>query len=73
MTNLVKSAVLSETVHTRAPYWQDVPDEEWMDWRWQMSNRLNTADELAKVINLTESENTTMKKGWSQKYSKPTI
>jgi lysine 2,3-aminomutase len=27
-----------------------------MDWRWQMSNRLNSVEELGKVINLTESE-----------------
>ena len=45
-----------DKVHTRAPYWQDVPDEQWLDWRWQMSHRLNSVDEIAKVINLTESE-----------------
>jgi lysine 2,3-aminomutase len=45
-----------ETVYTRAPYWKDVPDEKWMDWRWQMANRLNTLEELELVINLTESE-----------------
>ena len=45
-----------DKVHTRAPYWQDVPDEQWLDWRWQMSHRLNRVDEIAKVINLTESE-----------------
>jgi lysine 2,3-aminomutase len=33
-----------------------VPDEKWNDWRWQMSNRLNTIDELSQVINLTEEE-----------------
>ena len=43
-------------VHTRAPYWLDVPDEKWLDWRWQMSNRLNSVDELEKVIRLTKSE-----------------
>lgn len=47
---------ITETVYTRAPYWHDVPDEKWMDWRWQMANRLNSVDELAKVINLTDSE-----------------
>ncbi|HEX6386113.1 MAG TPA: lysine 2,3-aminomutase, partial [Anaerolineae bacterium] len=47
---------ITDTVHTRAPYWQDVPDEKWMDWRWQMSNRLNSVEELGRVINLTESE-----------------
>ncbi len=47
---------ITETVFTRAPYWHDVPDEQWMDWRWQMSHRLNSVSELEKVINLTDSE-----------------
>jgi lysine 2,3-aminomutase len=49
------SPVLS-AVHTRAPYWQDIPDEKWMDWRWQMSNRLNKLEELEQIIELTASE-----------------
>ena len=28
-------------VSKRAPLYQDVPDEKWNDWRWQLSNRLN--------------------------------
>ncbi len=51
-----KSSVLKEKVFTRAPHWQDVPDELWMDWRWQMSHRLNNVDELDQVIKLTDSE-----------------
>jgi lysine 2,3-aminomutase len=47
---------LTKVVHTRAPYWKDVPDEEWMDWRWQMANRLNSVEELGRVIHLTDSE-----------------
>ncbi|GAB4279758.1 MAG: KamA family radical SAM protein [Candidatus Promineifilaceae bacterium] len=47
---------ITETVYTRAPYWQDVPDEKWMDWRWQLAHRLNTVEELEKVINLTDAE-----------------
>ncbi|MCP5094245.1 MAG: lysine 2,3-aminomutase [Chloroflexi bacterium] len=47
---------ITETVYTRAPYWHDISDEKWMDWRWQMANRLNTVAELEKVINLTDSE-----------------
>ena len=43
-------------VHTRAKYWQDVPDEKWLSWQWQMSNRLNGVEELEKVINLTDHE-----------------
>jgi hypothetical protein len=39
---------LTEPIYTRAPYWNDVPDEKWMDWRWQMSNRLNSVAELAR-------------------------
>ena len=34
----------------------DVPDNEWNDWKWQVANRLGTADEIAEVINLTEQE-----------------
>lgn len=47
---------LTDKVHTRAPYWADVPDEEWMNWRWQMAHRLNSVEELGRVINLTASE-----------------
>ncbi|HID52537.1 MAG TPA: lysine 2,3-aminomutase [Anaerolineae bacterium] len=51
-----KEKPLIDKVHTRAPYWQDVPDEKWLDWRWQMSHRLNSLEELEQVINLTPSE-----------------
>ncbi|MFH2103802.1 MAG: lysine 2,3-aminomutase [Chloroflexota bacterium] len=40
----------------RAPIYTDVPDEKWNDWRWQLSHRLNTAEEIEKVFPLTESE-----------------
>jgi lysine 2,3-aminomutase len=40
----------------RAKFYQDVPDEKWNDWRWQLSNRLNTVQELANVLELNESE-----------------
>ena len=42
-------------VSKRAPIYADVPDEKWNDWRWQLSHRLNTAEEIEKVIPLTES------------------
>ena len=51
-----KEKPLIDKVYTRAPYWQDVPDEKWLDWRWQMSHRLNSLEELERVINLTPSE-----------------
>lgn len=40
----------------RAPIWQDVPDEQWDDWRWQLAHRLNTAEEIGQVIQLQDSE-----------------
>jgi lysine 2,3-aminomutase len=43
--------------HTPRPaIWADVPDEQWNDWRWQLSHRLNTLEELEQIINLTPEE-----------------
>lgn len=36
--------------------WQDVPLEQWQDWRWQLSHRLNTVEDFAQVIRLTSDE-----------------
>ena len=43
-------------VSRRAPLWADVPAAQWDDWRWQLSHRLNSLDELASIINLTPEE-----------------
>jgi lysine 2,3-aminomutase len=43
-------------VSRRAAIWADVPDERWNDWRWQMSNRVNTVEEIGRVLNLTDDE-----------------
>jgi len=40
----------------RPEVWASVPDEKWNDWRWQLSNRLNSVEELEQVIHLTEGE-----------------
>jgi lysine 2,3-aminomutase len=41
----------------RPPHpWEHVPPEQWNDWRWQLSHRLNSIEDLEKVINLTPSE-----------------
>ncbi|MFN2188339.1 MAG: KamA family radical SAM protein [Candidatus Promineifilaceae bacterium] len=50
-----------DSVVTRAPYWRDVPDAQWLDWRWQMSHRLNSYEELDAVIRLTKSEKKALK------------
>lgn len=44
-------------VYTPRPaLWADVPQEKWDDWRWQLSNRLNSVEELSQVIELTPEE-----------------
>jgi hypothetical protein len=32
----------------RAPIWRDIPDEQWFDARWQLSQRINSTAELGK-------------------------
>ena len=32
-------------VSRRAPIYEDVPDEKWNDWRWQLSNRVNDLED----------------------------
>src|SRR5574341_200747 len=41
---------------SRPALWADVPDEKWDDWRWQLSHRLNSLEELSQIINLTPEE-----------------
>ncbi len=43
-------------VSRRAPKWEDVPDEKWNDWRWQLSNRVNDLGEIEEILNLTDDE-----------------
>lgn len=43
-------------ISKRAPIYKDVPDEQWNNWRWQLSNRLNSVEEISKVLTLTEHE-----------------
>lgn len=45
-----------QALETRRRVWGDVSDEKWNDWRWQLSHRLNSVDELARVLELTEDE-----------------
>jgi lysine 2,3-aminomutase len=40
----------------RAAVYSQVPDENWNNWRWQLSHRINTVEEFEKVIPLTDSE-----------------
>jgi lysine 2,3-aminomutase len=47
---------LNKFTSKRAPFYLDVPDEKWNDWRWQMANRLNSVEDFEKILKLTESE-----------------
>jgi lysine 2,3-aminomutase len=40
----------------RPAIWADVPDEQWDDWRWQLSHRVSTYEELSQFIHLTAEE-----------------
>ncbi|MCC6615917.1 MAG: lysine 2,3-aminomutase [Anaerolineae bacterium] len=48
-----------EPPHKRSPrpaLWADVPDAEWDDWRWQLAHRLNSLEDFARIIHLTDEE-----------------
>ncbi len=34
----------------RAAPWADVPDEQWDDWRWQLSHRVNDLAEIERIL-----------------------
>ncbi len=38
------------------PLWKDVTDEQWNDWKWQLTHTVNTLDDLGQVVHLTEKE-----------------
>ncbi|TFH37762.1 MAG: lysine 2,3-aminomutase [Anaerolineales bacterium] len=40
----------------RAAQFADVPDEQWLNWRWQLSHRLNTVEELEGILPLNKGE-----------------
>jgi lysine 2,3-aminomutase len=43
--------------HGSPPHpWEGVPLAQWGDWRWQLSHRLKTVEDLASVIHLTPEE-----------------
>ncbi len=47
---------VEEPPQHRATLWSDVSDQQWNDWRWQLTHRLNTAEDFARVICLTPEE-----------------
>jgi lysine 2,3-aminomutase len=47
---------LHSTWAMRPKIWQDVDQEIWSDWHWQLANRISTVDELAKIIDISKIE-----------------
>ncbi len=46
----------------RKELFPEVTDEQWNDWKWQVKNRVETLDQLKKLIDLTEEEEEGVKK-----------
>lgn len=38
--------------------WEDIPLEQWNDWRWQLTHRLSSLEDFARVLRLTPEEET---------------
>ncbi|MBS4537011.1 lysine 2,3-aminomutase [Clostridium sp. D2Q-11] len=36
--------------------WKNVKEEDWNDWQWQVRNRIDTIEDLKKIINITKEE-----------------
>lgn len=58
---MLEQEAVSETEEPPGKYapphpWRDVTPSQWDDWRWQISHRLNTIEELGQVIRLTAEE-----------------
>ncbi|PIY70273.1 lysine 2,3-aminomutase [Candidatus Roizmanbacteria bacterium CG_4_10_14_0_8_um_filter_36_36] len=43
-------------------YWQNVSDKDWMDYRWQIKNRVSEPKLLQKILNLTDKETKAIQK-----------
>jgi len=46
----------------RGSYWENVSDQDWNNWQWQLKNRITCVEELSKVIELCEEEQLEIKK-----------
>jgi lysine 2,3-aminomutase len=41
---------------TRHPFWNDVPNQLWQDWRWQRQHAVRTTAQLAELIEIPERD-----------------
>ena len=54
---------VNEFPSKRAPFYKDVPEDQWNDWRWQLSHRLNALEDFKPVLELTASERKALSSG----------
>ena len=50
----------------RPSLWADVPDDQWKDWHWQLSNRVSTISQLEQIIHLSEDEKEVIEQSLNQ-------
>ena len=43
---------VNEFPSKRAPFYKDVPDDQWNDWRWQLSHRLNALEDFEPILRI---------------------
>lgn len=43
-------------LYREIPLWQQVTEEEWNDWHWQLRHRITTLEQLRQVIHVTPEE-----------------
>ncbi len=56
----MKSILNESHLERRKQFFGNVSDENWDDWKWQTSNRIKTAKDLKKYINLSKDEENTI-------------
>jgi lysine 2,3-aminomutase len=56
----MKSILNESHLERRKQYFSHVSDSDWNSWKWQTSNRIQTAEDLKKYIKLTDSEEKTI-------------
>jgi len=56
----MKTILNEKHLERRKLLFGSVSDENWNDWKWQTSNRIKTAKDLKKYINLTQDEEDTI-------------
>ena len=47
---------MSKYDYRKISLWKDISEDQWMDWKWQIANRITTIEQLEKVVKLTREE-----------------